>query len=216
MKRNLIFISLLFAAAMSWAVPAKRGIWKTIRLADGTEIRAELRGDEHSHWMQDENGKAYVSIKGSDSYMGITEKQLRQRNNAKRANVNNRRSQRLHKMRYNNSFFGQKKALVILVEFSNKSFQGSNDLERYKRVINEVGFQDGSFYGSVRDYFLAQSDNQFDLNFDVVGPYKLNKPDSYYGGNDSYAGLYCICRKWRSRRWSKQHYLASRVVSRRQ
>ena len=80
MKRNLIFISLLFAAAMSWAVPAKRGIWKTIRLADGTEIRAELRGDEHSHWMQDENGKAYVSIKGSDSYMEITEKQLRQRN----------------------------------------------------------------------------------------------------------------------------------------
>lgn len=185
MKRNLFFISLLFAAAMSWAVPAKRGIWKTIRLADGTEIRAELRGDEHSHWMQDENGKAYVSIKGSDSYMEITEKQMRQRNNAKRANVNNRRSQRLHKMRHNNSFFGQKKALVILVEFTNKTFLESNNLERYKRVINEVGFKDGSFYGSVRDYFLAQSDHQFDLNFDVVGPYKLNKPNSYYGENNS-------------------------------
>ena len=43
----------------------------------------------------------------------------------------------------------------------------------------EVGFK-----SSVYDYFYAQSDGQFEFNFDVVGPFRL--PNTYvtYGAND--------------------------------
>ena len=60
MKR--ILTSFLCAALMAsaFAVPAKRGQFRTLTLSDGTKVRAELRGDEHfSFWMGNDNN-AYV------------------------------------------------------------------------------------------------------------------------------------------------------------
>lgn len=39
---------------------------------------------------------------------------------------------------------------------------------------------------SVNEYFKAQSYDQFDLEFDVVGPYTLDYNMAYYGANDKY------------------------------
>ena len=44
-------------ACVSFAVPAKRGVVKTLRLADGTEVRARLAGDETMHYYVTEEGK---------------------------------------------------------------------------------------------------------------------------------------------------------------
>ena len=41
-------------------VPAKRDVWKTLTLKDGTEVHAQLVGDEHSHFWQTDDGKAYL------------------------------------------------------------------------------------------------------------------------------------------------------------
>ena len=50
MKRITLILSLLIATLAVNAIPAKRGVWKTIKLADGTEVRAQLVGDEHFHF----------------------------------------------------------------------------------------------------------------------------------------------------------------------
>ena len=42
------------------AIPARRGLFKNITLADGTELRAELRGDEYMHYYQAEDGRCFV------------------------------------------------------------------------------------------------------------------------------------------------------------
>lgn len=47
-RLSLVFLMMVFAC-VSFAVPAKRGVVKTLRLADGTEVRARLAGDETMH-----------------------------------------------------------------------------------------------------------------------------------------------------------------------
>lgn len=78
---------------------------------------------------------------------------------------------------------GKFNGLVILVEFSDTYFTISNPSHRFWAMLNieKYGYQ-GS-HGSVRDYFIANSDSLFFPNFNVVGPVKLPKPMAYYGQN---------------------------------
>ena len=47
MKRLIFTLStLMICSASMMAIPAKPGQWKMLKLANGTEIRAELVGDE--------------------------------------------------------------------------------------------------------------------------------------------------------------------------
>ena len=82
-------------------------------------------------------------------------------------------------------YTGDKKGLVILVNFKDVSFKEANDNACYQRFANEENYNEGSFKGSVHDYFYAQSEGKFNLTFDVVGPVTLSKKQSHYGSNDS-------------------------------
>ena len=54
MKTKIFTLALALAAATTAnAIPAQRGIWRTMKLANGTEIKVELRGDEFMHYWQD-------------------------------------------------------------------------------------------------------------------------------------------------------------------
>ena len=58
MNKLFTTITLLFVALGATAIPAKRGIWNTLKLADGKEVKAQLMGDEHLHyWMTDDGDK---------------------------------------------------------------------------------------------------------------------------------------------------------------
>ncbi len=59
----------------SMAVPAKRGIWKTIYLKNGKQVKVELVGDERFHFYRDSLGNAYVQ-KLDNSYVKKTQRQL--------------------------------------------------------------------------------------------------------------------------------------------
>ena len=61
--------ALFLCAASSFAVPARPGQWRTLRLADGTEVRAELTGDEYCHYWRAADGKAYVATAEKGIYM---------------------------------------------------------------------------------------------------------------------------------------------------
>ena len=81
-------------------------------------------------------------------------------------------------------FKGSKKALVILAAFSDKSFSKGDDamVKFYGEVLNHEGYSQNGAAGSVHDYFKDMSRGEFDLTFDIVGPVKVSKSATYYGG----------------------------------
>ena len=62
---------------------------------------------------------------------------------------------------------GSHRQLVVLAAFSDKAFKEQDPLTLWERVFNEEGLSEAPFYGSVHDYFMAQSYGQFDLTFDL-------------------------------------------------
>lgn len=84
------------------------------------------------------------------------------------------------------AYQGTKKGLVILAEFTDRKFSEGNNLEKYANILNTRDYtSDEGFIASVADYFRDQSAGQFELQFDVVGPYTTEHDYSYYGENDS-------------------------------
>lgn len=195
MKRVYLLMSLLLLTSISFAIPARRGIWKTIKLADGTEVRATLKGDETSHYYMDAEGNVYVQY-DDNTYILTNSDTIAARMTAKRKSAPLRRTQRQASKvaDIGKSYTGKKKGLIILAQFSDKTFEDGHDNSYYNSVANEVGFtNDEGYAGSVKDYFLAQSNGKFELDFDIAGPYTLPKSYSYYGknnraGNDAYIG----------------------------
>lgn len=81
---------------------------------------------------------------------------------------------------------GHKKSLVILWEFSDTNFTSiENPKQFFNGLLNTPGFtwEGTGINGSAVDFYHASSFNQFDPEFDVVGPVKLSKPASYYGSD---------------------------------
>lgn len=196
MKRNmklLMLASLLgFVALSAQAVPAKKGVWRMVTLADGTQKRVELRGDEFCSYWVDAEGVSYNLDSESKRYVRVDANALQLRASQLRAKANQDRIERMAKARRmatkkslgqtNGSYFGKKKGLIILVQYKDKKFKFGHNQKMYNRIANETGYANSlGFVGSVKDYFLAQSNGQFELDFDVVGPYTLNHEYAYYG-----------------------------------
>lgn len=189
----LMLASLLgFVALSAQAVPAKKGVWRMVTLADGTQKRVELRGDEFCSYWVDAEGVSYNLDSESKRYVRVDANALKLRASQLRAKANQDRIARMAKARRmatkkslgqtNGSYFGKKKGLIILVQYKDKKFKFGHNQKMYNRIANETGYANSlGFVGSVKDYFLAQSNGQFELDFDVVGPYTLNHEYAYYG-----------------------------------
>ena len=80
---------------------------------------------------------------------------------------------------------GTPKSLVILVNFSDKSFVTSSPSTAFTNLLNLSGYSANGGTGSAKDYFKASSMGNFSPEFDVIGPYTLPNAMAYYGGNDS-------------------------------
>lgn len=172
------------------AVPAKPGVWRTISLTDGTQVKVQLVGDEFMHYYQSEDGTRYLYDAASATYQVYSDSQFsnsRRKAVARRAKANNRRAVR-RKANVTNIFQGTKKGLIILAQFTDSKFQSGHDRALYNKIANAENYTDNGFKGSVKDYFKAQSAGLFELDFDVVGICPLKNPCSYYGGNDASIG----------------------------
>lgn len=183
MKKLFATIVLLLAVTAVMAVPAKRGMWKTITLSDGTEMKATLQGDEFGHYWKGIDGKKYV--KSGDTYVVMGEEVVKNAA-ARRAKAQQQRTKKM-KARKASAYKGQKKGLIILVNFKDTKFQTADAATQalYNNIANTAGYKDDNgFSGSVADYFKSQSRGDFELSFDVVGPVTVSQNASYYGEND--------------------------------
>lgn len=77
---------------------------------------------------------------------------------------------------------------VVMVNFADCKFREDHDAKKISRFFNESGYKDeAGSKGSVRDYFLAQSDSLFAPQFEVVAQVTLPNGYAYYG-KDSQSG----------------------------
>ena len=201
---KILAACLLMISATAMAVPAKR-MKKTIILADGTKKEVVLVGDENMHYYQDAENNAYtrnaegVYVKRDKELlqskwqerlatrnkhrmdravargMNLTPKMARENNVRRRAQWGAEQ----------NPISGQKKGLVILVNFPDLKIDSEHGQEFYNGFFNEEGFNKGGNSGSVHDYFYECSYGDFDLTFDVYGPVTVSKSYTYYGQNDA-------------------------------
>lgn len=187
MKQRIFILNALLCLVLSvWAVPAKRGVWCSLSLVDGTEVKAQLVGDEFLHYYVSEDGTKYVQDESTGLYRKMTDEVTAQRRAAvRRAQAQGRQKRMLRKAQASNVFQGTKKGLIILVQFTDSKFKSGHDLALYKRIANEVNYSDNNFRGSIKDYFKAQSHGLFELDFDVAGICQLQHPYAYYGRNNS-------------------------------
>lgn len=104
-------------------------------------------------------------------------------------------ARRTSAVRRDGLYIGERRQLVVLVDFSDKKFQDEAPLTLWGKIFNQEHFTDSPFYGSVHDYFYDQSYGQFSLSFDL---HYVALDESYrtYGGSteedDTKAGLLLI------------------------
>ncbi len=186
MNRPVAIVLMLLSSLAVMAVPARRGQWVTITLADGTVVRAEVRGDEHMHYWQSTQGERFVKNDITGVFhrwdYGDAQRLMAKRRLTSRVHHSMSPATRAGSTSY--PFTGQKKGLIILVEFADKSFSKNEPVSLYRGVANEQGYNQNGFKSSVKDYFLAQSNGMFEMDFDLAGPVKLPNNYSYYGKNN--------------------------------
>lgn len=206
--KKLLFSALMLAGVLTMsAIPAQK-VWKTFRQSDGTQVKLMLVGDENFHCFKTTDGYAVMEENGNYYYANVRgDRMIRtdvlvhdveQRSAAEISAIQNLGGEadihRLAKAAPNmqhlrkigtptGDFHGSKKGIIILVSFADLDFKSEDPRATFDALANQENYRDNGAYGSVHDYFLDQSNGVFDLTFDVVGPYKAPKNQSYYGEN---------------------------------
>ena len=200
--KHLLAVSLLLISASVLAVPAKR-VKKTIMLSDGTQKEVVLVGDENIHYYLDAENNAYT-CNNEGVYVKSERRMLESKWEARLAQRNKHRLERAeargmsihpkilqepsfrHRAQWGaeqNPVSGDKKGLVILVNFSDWDLNAAHRKDFYNKFFNTIGFSEAGGMGSVHDYFYECSYTQLNLTFDVYGPVTVSKSYSYYGKN---------------------------------
>ena len=171
MRKLLLSLCLTLFAATIMAVPAKRGIYRTLRLANGTEVRAQLCGDEHIHFFRADDGTCYVAD-GNGTYTLADMSKLSANAEKRRAPLAARRGKAFAKRmskrmgavkkasaattptfpELSDGFYGKKKGLIILAQFPDQPFAGGHTQAFYNKLANQENYTEGKFVGSVHDF----------------------------------------------------------------
>ena len=74
-----------------------------------------------------------------------------------------------------NPYVGERRQLTVLASFQDKTFQDSEPLAVWNKILNTRQLDEAPFHGSVHDYFADQSYGQLQLTFDL---HEVTLPDS--------------------------------------
>ncbi len=192
MKRYII--SFLFASLTLWilAVPAMR-IRKSVTLDDGRTVMVTAYGNEDLDYLLSDDGEVILDWDTVFHATGLTREEyfatLPQLPRYARGRVGSVASALVQP-------FGVKKIPVILTAFKDKQFTVARTNEQVNvfyddffngtNIFTATGTYDAaSNLGCVRQYFIDQSQGQFQPEFTIIGPVELDKDYSYYGGDIS-------------------------------
>ena len=175
----MYILGLLMAASMT-AAPARQG-WQTKRLSDGSSVQVRLVGDEFYHYWQTSDGRIaeeqtdgnFVIVQESE----ITPDIVRARRAA--SPLQNGRERRVGVINL------APRGLVILAAYQDVAFQAENTQSTMSEMMNKEGYDYNGAFGSVADYFKAQSNGKYTPVFDVVGPITLPHERAFYGENNT-------------------------------
>ena len=180
-KKILLSLVLLLTALSLSAIPARPGRRNFVQ-PDGSVIALTVHGDEWGHWLTDAQGRTVR--KGADGfYRPVPEYQaqaLRRQAATRRAQARKRQSTRAG----GHIALGQKRFLVVLVQFPDRAFTTANAQTAFSNLMNQAGYSANGATGSARDYYSQNSKGVFEPFFDVYGPVTVSHEMAYYGGND--------------------------------
>ena len=186
----------------------------SIKQPDGTLLNVVLNGDEFHHYKTTEDGflikknlKGIYQYAKLDANKRIIESNIPAKNASDRTLndyrllksinsqeiINNIQSERKKSKMFVSTELPEKvfplngtpKSLVILVNFQDTAFVTPSAQTAFSNLLNQDGYNSNGGTGSARDYFMASSFGKFAPNFDIVGPFNLPNPMSYYGANDA-------------------------------
>ncbi len=191
----MTLVTFVAITAVAFAIPAKRGVKRTLTLTNGNTVSAALAGDESFHYYVTADGNRIIQD-ADGRWQVVSDDVIQQKRRAMGERRNAHRKARMAKtrkmftsarkaVRRGEAAVTSKKGLVILVNFQDKAFKSTSKQEYFEQMMNGEGDPFGENYGSVHEYFRDQSYGQFDLEFDVVGPVTVSNNMSYYGANDS-------------------------------
>lgn len=186
MKRNLFILGIaLFVFCSLKAAPAYPYPIKYTQ-PDGSVITIRLHGDEFWHYTTC-NGR--VVERGDDGFYHPASLPSRAGVAAARARTVSLRNQAarhnsvLRSNAKSSISIGEKRFLVLLIEFSDIKFTVDNPNAAFSALLNERGYSENGGTGSVYDYYSENSRGQFIPTYDVIGPITLNKTCADYGAN---------------------------------
>ena len=177
----------------AFAIPAHRTPF-TVYQSDSTALTVMLVGDEFCHFLATLDGTPVVED-GDGFYRLAPEMRGKleetweaksRRRNARRMERSAIAKKRIGSTSAEGAYIGEKKGVVILVNFSDLGMNAAHTNEAFDEQFNLVGYNGNGNMGSVHDYFYDQSYGQFNLTFDVYGPVTVSKGYAYYGENDAY------------------------------
>ncbi len=169
-----------------------------VQRADGTYCYAALRDGQlcetariaHEAAARTDEEKLFISqsVASAEALNGIVAERLQARNARRVARLNRRMAASASTSRVgemNGAITGDRKGLVILVNFKDKKMNEAHTRQVFDDMMNKEGYTGNGNHGSVHDYFYKQSYGKFNLTFDVFGPVTVSRNMSYYGSNEN-------------------------------
>lgn len=187
MKKLLLTILLSLLAFPMMAVPAfPRPV--TVKQGDGSYITIQLHGDEFCHWATTGKG----TVVAMDEH-GMFKPAAGPTQAVKRAAAAKHVSYNAERSAAPRLSLGEKRFLVLLIEFSDTVFTVAEPKQAFTRMLNQNGYSANGGTGSAADYYYENSSGAFTPTFDVFGPIKVSGTQASYGknnasGNDSNPG----------------------------
>lgn len=203
-----LFITVPVSAVKAYPFPV------SVTQPDGSTVTILLHGDEFHHYKTTSDGyllkantKGFLTYANVNTAGEVTESEFIARDASKRsateiqflktvnqsAIIQQSQSAPLKSKVFKAPALPQKafpstgspKSLVILVNFSDKSFVTATPQSSFTNLLNQDSYSANGGTGSARDYFMASTYGAFLPNFDVVGPVTLPQTLDYYGKNDA-------------------------------
>ena len=193
MNRFFVTILSFVLCAGAFAIPANRTPF-TVYQSDSTALTVMLVGDEFCHYLATLDGTPVVE--DGDGFYRLAPEMKATLNEMWATKSRQRNAQRMERSALAKSrranedvepaYIGDKKGIVILVNFSNLSMKVNDPNKSFYNQFNQEKYNQNGNIGSVHDYFYDQSYGMLNLTFDVYGPVTVGNEYSYYGENDAY------------------------------